>query len=93
MLISSMFNRNHFRMQDTILERLKNEDIPEYALSTVREYFYHSILYASDDVLLNLKTFLNQPRRDNFLKVAKSMRIDLWNKKSNVSLEDLIITD
>lgn len=49
------------------------------------------LLYASKDVILSIKTFINNPTRENFLKTVLSMRQDLWIKTNDLKLESIRI--
>ena len=52
------------------------QDVIEY----LKMEFYEMMLYASKDVILSVKSFIENPVRDNFLKTILSMRHDLSNK-------------
>ncbi len=83
-------NKAHFILNDNILYGLKNDtDIRDYALSKLNEYYYQSLLYASDDVMLTFKTFLAECSRENYILTAQKMRQDLWNNKTNLTIEDI----
>ncbi|MBL0350207.1 MAG: hypothetical protein IPP68_07525 [Elusimicrobia bacterium] len=43
--------------------------------------YHEMILYASKEVILNLKTFIESPNREQFLATVLAMRKDLWSKK------------
>jgi len=58
-------NKNHFILNDKIIDNLQsNNEIKEYALSKLNEYYYQSILYASDDIMRAFKLFLSCPARE-----------------------------
>jgi hypothetical protein len=83
-------NKDHFVLNDNILYQLKNEnDIREYALSKLNEYYYQSLLYASDDVMKSFKLFLANPNRENYILTARKMRADLWNNKTNLTTSEI----
>lgn len=83
-------NLSHFIMKDEVLMNLKKDDIPKYSLDKLKEYYYHSILYASDDVLKSIRIFIKTPVRDNYIKSALAMRQHLWSKKTIIKdIEDL----
>lgn len=48
--------------------------------------YYHACLYAPDPVLESLKTFIENPDENEFVKVAQRMRRDLWNKNSKLTI-------
>jgi hypothetical protein len=83
-------NKDHFILNDNILYELKNEsEIREYALSKLNEYYYQSLLYASDDVMKSFKVFLSNPNRENYILTAQKMRADLWNNKTNLTIKEI----
>jgi hypothetical protein len=54
------------------------------------EMEYHEmILYASTDVVLSLRTFIENPNRENFLKTILTMRQDLSTKRNDLDLEKI----
>lgn len=81
-------NRKYFSIQ-------KDYEAPDkdYYFNCVREYYYQGLLYSPDSVVLELKKFIENPNKENYIKVAKSMREDLWEKKSKLKYEDIIIKD
>lgn len=70
-----------------------NEQTPnltqEDYLNQIKEYYYHSILYSSDDVIINLKIFIENPNKDNYINVAKAMRYDIWGNKTNLTFDQI----
>ena len=83
-------NKDHFVLNDNILYGLRNEnDIKEYAKSKLNEYYYQSLLYASDDVMKSFKLFLVSPNRENYILTAQKMRADLWNNKTNLTISEI----
>ena len=52
------------------------EDVIEY----LKMEFYEMMLYASKDVIMSVKSFIENPVRENFLKTILSMRQDLSSK-------------
>lgn len=79
-------NRKYFTLKTEYEEKNKN-----YYLGVVREYYYHSLLYSQDFVIKSIKKFVDEPNQKNFINVAKSMREDLWGKKSNLTINDIVI--
>ena len=63
------------------------KDIIEY----LKMEYHEMILYASKDVIFSVKTFIENPVRDNFLKTILTMRQDLSAKKSDLDLNDIIL--
>ncbi len=49
----------------------------------------NSLLYASDDVIMKMKEFMENPTEANFMKTAISMRNDLWKKGTKINPEIL----
>jgi hypothetical protein len=47
------------------------------------------VLYASEDVIFSVKTFIENPIRENFLKAILTMRNDLSAKKGVLDLEKI----
>src|SRR5258705_10978372 len=83
-------NKDHFVLNDNILYELKSEnDIREYALSKLNEYYYQSLLYASDDVMKSFKLFLSNPDREKYILTAQKMRADLWNNKTKLIISEI----
>ena len=60
-------------------------------LNKIKEYYYHSILYCPDEVILALKQFIETPSKENYIKTATAMRKDLWNKGTKLKKEDIIL--
>ena len=79
-------NRKYFSIKKDY--EASNKD---YYFNCVREYYYQSLLYSSDFVILALKKFIKNPNKENYIKVAKSMRKDLWDKKTKLKYDDIII--
>jgi len=84
-------NRKHFIVDDKYIQDLSEKDLKKHCMIKLEEYYYHSMLYASDNVIKSIKRFIQNPNRENYVKVAKYMRVDLWNKKSKLSFSDLLI--
>lgn len=72
-------------------EQVENKSAADY-LNQIKEYYYHSLLYSSDNVILALKEFINNPDKINYVKVAKEMRKDLWNKNTKLDFEQILLT-
>lgn len=63
------------------------QDVIEY----LKAEYHEMLLYASKDVILSVKKFINNPTRENFLKTVLSMRQDLWVKKNDLELDSIRI--
>lgn len=48
-------------------------------------------LFAPDDVVKSLKLFIESLSEERYYKTIKSMRKDLWGKKTKLSVEDMQI--
>jgi hypothetical protein len=59
------------------MERLKNE---------LHAEFINMLLFASDDVILSVKQFLQNPSRDSLNNVALSMRKDLYGIRTSLKV-------
>jgi len=78
-------NVNQFRINDPNIQKLKNrEEVEEYVKEKLIEFYYNSVLYASDEVLISIKGFIEEPNETNFMKTAIAMRKDLWGKKTKI---------
>ena len=71
-------------------EQVQNITKEDY-MNQIAEYYYHSILYSSDDVIHSLKKFIESPNKDNYILTAKAMRKDLWKSKTKLSDKDIIL--
>lgn len=60
-------------------------DVIEY----LKAEYHEMLLYASKDVILSVRAFIETPNRENFLKTVLSMRQDLWVKKKNLDLNEI----
>lgn len=76
----------------TLNEQTPNKTADDY-LKQIEEYYYHSILYAPDDVIKKLKKFIIEPNRKNYIEVAIAMRNDLWKRKIELTDKDIIINN
>ncbi len=63
------------------------QDVIEY----LKAEYHEMLLYASKDVILSVKAFINDPTRENFLKTVLNMRQDLWVKKNDLELDSIRI--
>ena len=63
------------------------QDVIEY----LKAEYHEMLVYASKDVILSVKAFIENPNRENFLKTVLSMRQDLWVKKNDLKIEDVSI--
>ena len=77
-------NKRYFQLH----EQVENRTSEDY-MNQVKEYYYHSILYSSDEILLKLKDFIENPSKKSYVKVAKAMRVDLWGRKTKLNFEEI----
>lgn len=82
-------NVNQFHIEDPHIPRSKNEKIKKYVLDKLTEFYYNSLLYASDDVLRKFRQFINEPSEYNFMETAIAMRKDLWGKRTKIDLKQI----
>lgn len=61
-------------------------DVIEY----LKMEYHEMMLYASKDVIFSVKSFIENPTRDNFLKTILTMRQDLSNKE-DLDLSSIIL--
>ncbi|MFA5035394.1 MAG: hypothetical protein WC500_06420 [Candidatus Margulisiibacteriota bacterium] len=73
-------NLKQFDISDPNIHNLRGDELQKYVKAKLVEYYYNSFLYASDDVLRNLKMFIETPSEDKFEETARAMRKDLWKK-------------
>lgn len=71
-------------------EQIPNETSEDY-MNQIKEYYYHSLLYSSDDVIIALKKFIADPTKETYIKVAREMRKELWGKETNLLYNDLLL--
>lgn len=62
-----------------------SKDIIEY----LKAEYHEMILYASKEVVLSVKSFIENPTKETFLNAILEMRRDLWEKNESFSLEDI----
>jgi len=60
-------------------------DVIEY----LKMEFFEMTLYASKEVITAVKTFIEKPVRENFLKTILTMRQDLSAKRIDLRLQDI----
>jgi hypothetical protein len=71
----NQFGRN-FQSNDDVIDELKAE-------------WHNAILFASEDALMSIYAFINQPSATAFKQSALAMRRDLWGGKMSDSLKTL----
>jgi hypothetical protein len=79
-----------FNIEDKRVYELKGKDeIRDFARTRLVEFYYNSLLYSSDRVLVHMKDFIRNPTETAFMKTALAMRKELWKRGTNVDLESL----
>lgn len=63
------------------------QDIIEY----LKMEYHEMVLYASKEVILSVKAFIENPTRENFLRTILTMRHDLSKTKNDLELNDIQI--
>ncbi len=88
-------NANQFNIDDPNVQNLKNEkEIKKYAKTKLVEFYYKSLLYASDEVLRRIKQFIDNSTESNFIKTAIAMRKDLWKQeRTEINENDFALKD
>lgn len=61
------------------------QDVIEY----LKMEYHEMMLYASKDVILSVKVFIENPTRENFLTTILTMRQDLSAKESKLNLHSI----
>ncbi|MGB7789550.1 hypothetical protein [Methanoregula sp.] len=67
--------------QFTFEKNKSHSTTKEHEMEMVIEYYYNSLLYATDEVLIRLKDFIRDSNEDTFAETAIAMRNDLWGIK------------
>jgi len=63
------------------------QDVIEY----LKMEYHEMMLYASKEVILSVKVFIENPTRENFLGTILTMRQDLAKKKNDLELDSIRI--
>lgn len=74
----------------TLHEQQVNRTSEDY-MNQIKEYYFHSLLYSSDEVILAVKQFIGNPNKQNYVRVAQQMRHDLWSRGTKLKFEDIAI--
>ncbi|MDT8339702.1 MAG: hypothetical protein RQ763_10960 [Sulfurimonas sp.] len=72
----------------SLVEQTENKTSEDY-MNQIKEYYYHSILYSSDDVIEKLKAFIESPSKNSYVEVAQAMRKDLWGRKTKLGFNEI----
>ena len=81
---------SHFKTTDPTIPKLtNNEDIRKFAKEKLDEFYYSSLLFSPDFVVVAIKEFINNPNEENLMKTALIMRKDLWKKETKVNVGSL----
>ena len=65
------------------------KDVIEY----LQAEYHEMLLYASREVVLSVKAFIEEPNHDNFLEAILSMRRDLWSKLGDICTSDIELSN
>lgn len=57
------------------------DKIKSHYFEEVKGYYYHLFLFASENVINNVREFISEPTKEKFIHTAKAMRKDVWNIK------------
>ncbi len=66
-----------------------SKDVIEY----LKAEYHEMILYASKDVVLKVKAFIEMPNKENFLETILAMRKDLWANKKDFELNEIFLQE
>lgn len=58
---------------------------------TLKVEYAETLLFAPDNVIKSLKSFIESPSEKKYYETIKLMRKDLWGKKTKLSVEDMKI--
>ena len=88
-------NAKQFDINDPNMQKLKDKnEMKEYVKNKLTEFYYNSMLYASDDVLRKMKKFIDTNSESNFIETAIAMRKDLWkNGRTEINTIDFTLKD
>jgi hypothetical protein len=56
---------------------------------TLKAEYAEILLFAPDDVVKNLKSFIESPTEDKYFRTIQLMRRDLWGKNTNLTVKDI----
>jgi len=63
----------------------------EHEKNKIVEYYYNSLLFSSDDVIICIKKFLQEPNQTTFTETAIAMRNDIWEVKKYSKIIDFTL--
>lgn len=66
-------------------------DSAQDIIAYLKMEYYDMLLYASKEVIKSVKIFITNPNRNNFIKAVLAMRRDLWDKKTILEINDIVI--
>ena len=58
---------------------------------TLKAEYAQTLLFAPDDVVKSLKSFIKSQSEKKYYETIKLMRTDLWGKKTKLSVEEMQI--
>ena len=89
-IIMLMYTLLDFEKRNIGLDKFgRNFSTPKDLADEIKAEWHNAILFASDEVLENLYSFIKNPSPASFKKTALSMRKDLWGGKLSATLSSL----
>jgi len=64
-------------------------DVIEY----LKAEYHEMMLYASKEVVLSVKKFIESPNRNSFLETVLAMRKDLWLRKADLAISEISLAE
>ena len=76
-------------IENIIFQTKKEEETinSEWVKNELEAEWFNSWLFASDEVVNNLKEFIHDPNQINYGRTVLAMRRDLWNRKTDLKAE------
>jgi hypothetical protein len=89
LLMSALLDPTELDQLKKLRPDIKNLDDLKRELKTE---WVHSWIFADDQTILSLKEFLNRPNEKTFTNTVLSMRKELWNKSSKLTVSEFWLT-
>ncbi|MFH1788396.1 MAG: hypothetical protein ABH834_03340 [Candidatus Altiarchaeota archaeon] len=87
--MDAFFEPNNLKYLSNIQPVIEDEkDVLEY----LKAEYHEMLLYASKDVIFSVKSFIESPTNENFLKAVLTMRQDLWVKGKDFDLKQIVLS-
>jgi hypothetical protein len=81
LMLTKLYLKNGLRHIAEFRNDLKNVPDVEKKIETE---LLNSVLFANDEVIKSLDSFVQEPSRDTYIKTAIAMRKNLWNRKTSI---------